>query len=188
MAESRDRKRKASGGSGESGKLTPKELTRYHVKDCTCSVCVIGFHPDDCNCEYCLHGWYLSPLREQLTWPEALPPDSDQVAKFFDIHPTLRDEFFLWVAAKMRLPSQTPRLLRNRETVVRTSFGVGGNVLELFRAYANENKADNGLLFKDISVSTCAARELVKQHRDVLDLIKTHDDVVRFYCLNEIVV
>jgi hypothetical protein len=88
----------------------------------------------------------------------------------------------------MRLPSPTPLLLRSRETVVRTTFEVGGNFLQLFREYVNDTETTNGLLFKDISVSVSGARELVKHHPDVLDLIMTNDDFIKFCYMDEIVV
>jgi hypothetical protein len=57
----------------------------------------------------------------------------------------------------------------------------------LFREYVNETGEQRGLLFKNISVSVGEVRDLVRQHPDVLDLIRSSDDLFRFHYLNEIV-
>jgi hypothetical protein len=96
-------------------------------------------------------------------------------------------DFYSWLAEEMSKSLPIPSYLQLRETSGTNNADLKGNLLVLFREYVNETGEQRGLLFKNISVTVGEVRDLVRQHPDVLDLIRSSDDLIRFHYLNEIV-
>jgi hypothetical protein len=95
--------------------------------------------------------------------------------------------FFSWLADEKGQPLPIPSYLQLRETSGNNNTELKGSLLELFREYVNETGSNYGLLFKNISVSVSKVRELVCHHPDILDQIKSSEDLFRFRELNELV-
>jgi hypothetical protein len=147
---------------------------------------IILSHEEDCDCLTCRYGICLSPLHEDKAWPEDLPPNSHQLAVFFTVDPRFKAPFLSWVADRLCLPVPSPEFLHHRELNASTnqSIEVPGNLLELFREYANETDATHGLAFKNISIPIDAVRRLLREeNREALHQINTADEFVQWYYL-----
>jgi hypothetical protein len=145
---------------------------------------IILSHEEDCECVTCLYGICLSPLPEDQAWPEDLPPGSDQLARFFTVDPNFKAPFLSWVADRMCLPLPTPNFHRDREIHARVnqSMEVAGNILELYREFANETDASYGLAFKNMSVPIRAVRLLLRpENWHLLHEINTVDEFNMWY-------
>jgi hypothetical protein len=149
---------------------------------------IIASHDENCDCLTCMYEICLSPLLEDQAWPEDLPHNSDQLSRFFTVDPQFKEPFLSWIADRMCLPLPTTSFIRDRELSARTNHSseVQGNILQLYREFANETDAEYGLAFKNISISIRAVRLLLlpaNVHR--LNEIQTVDEFNRWYYFNE---
>jgi hypothetical protein len=147
---------------------------------------IIASHDEGCDCLTCIHGICLSPLLEDQSWPEALPPNSDELAKYFTVDPSFKAPFLSWAADRLCMPLPTTSFVRRRELDANTSLSVevSGNILELFREYANETDARYGLAFKNISIPIHGVRLLLlSENHHLLRELRTTDEFNQWYYL-----
>jgi hypothetical protein len=100
------------------------------------------------------------------------------------VDPNFKAPFLSWVADRLCLPLPTPSFIRGRELRANVNQGaeVSGNILELYREFANETDASYGLAFNNISVPLRAVRLLLLPgNAHLLSELTTTDAFNRWY-------